>query len=196
MKSNRTLSCFFSFALGATILLLLTNCTTPGSQSPSSALCQIKDDNGNAIPAIFTGTTSVTHRGHAANHVVEVQKVETICCAGFDRIVVTCDGFHHPTYTVKYVPAPIEECGSGNAVPVAGNARLQVSLKPAQAHTDAGQPTITDRNRHLYCPNLKHFVLPCDFESDVQLVFGLNAKKSYRVVELQNPTRLVIDVKH
>jgi hypothetical protein len=27
-------------------------------------------------------------------------------------------------------------------------------------------------------------------------VFGLDSKKPYRVVELQNPTRLVIDVKN
>jgi len=195
MKPYRTRPSSFHFALGATILLSLAGCSTPGQQTPS-ALCQIKDDNGNPMPATFTGTTGVTHRGHAANHVVEVQKVETICCAGFDRIVVTCDGFHHPTYTVKYVHPPIQECGSGNTVPVAGHAWLQISMKPAQAHTDAGQPTITERNRHLNCPNLKQFVLPCDFEADVQLVFGLNAKKPYRVVELQNPTRLVIDVKN
>jgi hypothetical protein len=77
-----------------------------------------------------------------------------------------------------------------------GNAFLQISMDTAQAHTDAGQPTITDRNRHLNCSNLKQLVLTCDFEAKVTFVLGLNTKKPYRVVELQNPTRLVIDVKN
>jgi hypothetical protein len=69
-------------------------------------------------------------------------------------------------------------------------------MDTAQAHTDAGQPTITDRDRHLTCRNLKQLVLTCDFEAKVGFVLGLDSKKPYRVVELQNPTRLVIDVKN
>jgi hypothetical protein len=38
--------------------------------------------------------------------------------------------------------------------------------------------------------------LTCDFEGKVVFVLGLVSKKPYRVVELQNPTRLVVDVKH
>jgi hypothetical protein len=38
--------------------------------------------------------------------------------------------------------------------------------------------------------------LTCDFEAKVGFVLGLNSKKPYRVVELQNPTRLIIDVKN
>jgi hypothetical protein len=38
--------------------------------------------------------------------------------------------------------------------------------------------------------------LTCDFEAKVSFVLGLNSKKPYRVVELQNPTRLIIDVKN
>jgi uncharacterized Zn-finger protein len=35
---------------------------------------------------------------------------------------------------------------------------LQISMDTAQAHTDAGQPTITVRDRHLNCQNLKQLV--------------------------------------
>jgi hypothetical protein len=59
-----------------------------------------------------------------------------------------------------------------------------------------GQPTITDRDRHLNCRNLKELVLSCDFEAKLGFVLGLDSKKPYRVVELQNSTRLVIDVKN
>jgi hypothetical protein len=43
------------------------------------------------------------HQGHAASHVVLVQKAETACCNGFDRVVFTCEGFHNPTWKVRYV---------------------------------------------------------------------------------------------
>ena len=66
----------------------------------------------------------------------------------------------------------------------------------AQAHTDAGQRTITDRHHQLNCHNLKQLVLTCDFEAKIGFALGLGSKTSYRVVELQNPTHLVVDVKN
>ena len=39
-------------------------------------------------------------------------------------------------------------------------------------------------------------VLTCDFEAKVGFVIGLGSKTAHRVVELQNPTRLVLDVKN
>jgi hypothetical protein len=194
MKKSSIVLSFLSTLIGVGFLLALTGCATQG-HAPS-ALCRLTDDNGKPIPATFTGTLNPRHQGHAATHVVLVQKAETACCNGFDRIVFTCEGFHHPTWKVRYVHPPIKQCASGNNIGVTGNAFLQISMDTAEAHTDAGQPTITDRDRHLNCPNLKQLVLTCDFEAKVGFVFGLNAKKPYRVVELQNPTRLVIDVKN
>ncbi len=194
MRKSSTLPSSLSLVIGAGVLLALAGCATQGHEP--SALCRLSDDNGNPIPATFAGTLNPTHQGHAATHVVLVQKAETACCHGFDRIVFTCEGFHHPTWKVRYVNPPIQQCASGKNIAVAGNAFLQISMDTAQAHTDVGQPTITDRNRHLNCPNLKQLVLTCDFEAKVGFVLGLNSKKPYRVVELQNPTRLVIDVKN
>lgn len=194
MKKSLALSSFLSPLIGGVILLFLAGCATQGPTS--SVLCNLTDDNGNPIPATFAGTLNPTHQGHAATHVVLLQKAETACCNGFDRIVFTFEGFHHPTWRVKYVHPPIQQCASGNNIAVAGTAFLQISMDTAQAHTDAGQPTITERDRHLNCLNLKQLVLTCDFEAKVAFVFGLNLKKPYRVVELQNPTRLIVDVKN
>jgi hypothetical protein len=194
MKRSPILLSLLSTVIGVGTLLGLTGCAT---QAPApSALCTLTDDNGNPIPATFTGTLNPRHQGHAATHVVLVQKAETACCNGFDRVVFTCEGFHHPTWNVRYVHPPIQQCGSGNNISMTGNAFLQISMDTAQAHTDAGQPTITDRDRHLNCQSLKQLVLTCDFEAKVGFVLGLNSKNPYRVVELQNPTRLIIDVKN
>jgi hypothetical protein len=194
MKRSSTLSSFLSPIIGVGVLLSLAGCA---SQGPTpSAYCSLTDDNGDPIPATFTGTLNPSHQGHAATHVVLMQRAETACCNGFDRIVLTFEGFHHPTWKGRYVQSPIQQCASGNNIAVAGNAFLQISMDTAQAHTDAGQPTITDHDRHLDCRNVKQLVLTCDFEAKVGFVIGLNAKKPYRIVELQNPTRLVIDVKN
>src|SRR5919109_466374 len=99
MKTSSTLLNFLSPVIGVGLLLYLAGCATQG-QAPS-ALCQLRDDNGNPIPATFTGTLNPSHQGHAATHVVLVQKAETACCTGFDRIVFTCEGFHHPTWKVR-----------------------------------------------------------------------------------------------
>jgi hypothetical protein len=186
-------------------LAVMTGCQSPkpgGTAGPSqppkpSALCKIHDLDGPAIPATFSGTLNKTHKTRAANHVVQVNSVETACCQTFDRVVFDFEGIRlPPDYTVEYVTGPVSSCGSGQNIPVAGNAKLRIRFKTSQAHTDAGKPTITNRNRKLNCPNLRQLVVTCDFEGEVEVVLGLNSKKPYRVVELLNDSKLVIDVKH
>src|SRR5262245_2962491 len=149
------------------------------------ALCLLNDDTGNPIPADFAGTTGATSRSHAANHVNQVLKVEHACCQGFDRLIFTMDGIHEPTYTIEYAAAPFSDCGSGNTHNVAGQAFLKIKMTPAEGHGN-GQATLP-RDTSYSCPNLKHLSIICDFESDLTFVIGLNAKKPYRVLELQNP---------
>jgi hypothetical protein len=79
---------------------------------------------------------------------------------------------------------------------VVGHAKLRIAFDVAQAHTEAGQSTVSPRDRRLNCPNLRQLITTCDFEGKVEFVAGLDAMRPYRVVELQNPTRLIIDVKH
>jgi hypothetical protein len=177
-------------------LLILTGCVTPKAPEPS-VLCGIHDLGGPPIPENFAGTLNKTRRTRAATHVVQVNSVETACCPDFDRVVFDFDGLRlPPVYTVEYVDGPVAQCGSGQNVPIAGNAKLKITFDTAQAHTEAGQATITNRNRRLNCPNLRHLVLTCDFEGKVEVVLGLNAKRPYRTVELLNDSKLVIDVKH
>ena len=112
MKKSSTLPSCLSFV----IVVLLAGCATQGPAP--SALCHLNDDNGNPIPPSFAGTLNPSHRGHAATHVVLVQNADTACCEGFDRVVFTFEGFHHPTWKVRYVSLPIQQCGSGNNIAV------------------------------------------------------------------------------
>ena len=106
MKRSSILLSFLSAVIDACVLLSVASCATQGPAP--SALCSLTDDNGNPIPATFTGTLNPRHQGHAATHVVLVQKAEIACCEGYDRIVFAFEGFHHPTWKVRYVHAPIQ----------------------------------------------------------------------------------------
>jgi hypothetical protein len=45
-------------------------------------------------------------------------------------------------------------------------------------------------------PVLKELTIICDFEAQVEWVVGLAARTPYRIAELSEPPRLVLDVRH
>lgn len=160
------------------------------------SLCDLRNpQTGQTIPSQFTGTTGLVQRAHPLPQPAVLRSVETASCAGYDRVVFEFEG-GISGYKVEYVDRPIRDCGAGNVIPVAGDAWLKIHLTPAQAHTDAGQATVTDRNRVLNYPNARQLVDVCDFEGNVEWVLGVASPKRFRVVELPNPPRLVMDVKH
>lgn len=114
---------------------------------------------------------------------------------GWDRVVFEFDGAVVPGYRVEYVDRP-QHCGSGDAVQVAGQGWLEVRITPAQAHTEAGQVTVAQRETRLALPVLREMEQTCDFEADVTWVLGVASPNRYRVSELTGPARLVVDVKH
>jgi hypothetical protein len=113
---------------------------------------------------------------------------------GFDRVVLEFLGSGVPGYRVEYVDRPVHHCGSGDPVPVAGDAWLAITLRGTQAHTDQGQATVGQRERRLDMPIVKELEFTCDFEGVVEIVLGVSRPNRYRITELQNPTRLIIDI--
>jgi len=113
--------------------------------------------------------------------------------AEFDRVVFEFEGAQLPGYQLEYVDEAIQ-CGSGNPVTVAGKARLQVTFTPAKAHTDAGQPTVATRELRPALPVVQELERTCDFEGEVTWVLGNASPRKYRVMELREPSRIVVDV--
>ncbi len=126
---------------------------------------------------------------------VTLRDVRTARNEGFDRIVFEFEGTQVPGYHVEYVDSPVRHCASGETVEIAGQGWLQVRLQPAQAHAH-GQVTVAQRERKPALPVLQELELTCDFEADVTWVLGVKAPNRYRVMELREPTRLVVDVQH
>jgi hypothetical protein len=127
--------------------------------------------------------------------VVVLHDVRAAGQQGFDRVVFEFEGEDVPGYRVGYVDKAIQ-CGSGEPVELAGKAFLEVRMTPAQAHTEAGAPTVRNREWRLDLPVVKEIESICDFEADVTWALGLGSRKAFRVQTLENPARLVIDLDH
>ncbi|NTX09956.1 hypothetical protein HUA76_04070 [Myxococcus sp. CA056] len=114
----------------------------------------------------------------------------------FDRVVFEFEGTQLPGYRVGYAKEPVVQCGSGDPASLAGKGQLQVTFTPARAHTDAGQPTVATRELKPALPVLLELERTCDFEGEVTWVLGNKSVQAFRVLELREPTRLVVDVQH
>ncbi len=145
----------------------------------------------------FAGTTEpILRAGPSPPPVTILRAVRAAAHAGHDRVVFEFGAGPLPGYQVAYVDGAVHACGSGDEVKVAGAARLSVRLQPARAHDDTGNVTIAERRRRPALPALKEMTIICDFEAQVEWAFGLAARTPYRVIELAEPTRLVLDIRH
>lgn len=114
----------------------------------------------------------------------------------YDRIVFEFTPEARPPVHVEYIDRPVRSCGSGEVVPLAGDAWLLVKFTPAVAHTEEGHPTVGDRARSPNLSILKELKLICDFEADVSWVAGVSSPQRYRAFALMDPPRVVVDIGH
>lgn len=114
---------------------------------------------------------------------------------GFDRLVFEFDG-GHPAVHVEYVDKPVRACGSGDQLFPEGDSYLQIRLSGAQAHTDAGEATIPHQRETHTLSTVVETVPTCDFEGEVTWVLGVRSPEPYRVIRLDAPARLAVDVRH
>lgn len=156
---------------------------TPKDEAPAG-----KDD--------FEGTTGIIDKRKTLAASATLKAIRTGRHEGFDRIVFEFAGEEVPGYHVEYIDKPVRACGSGDVVPLAGDGWLQVRFEPARAHTDEGKPTLGSRELAPRLPNLLVLKSTCDFEGQVEWVAGVGSPNGYRVLELEKPSRFVVDIKH
>jgi hypothetical protein len=151
----------------------------------------------------FTGTTEPTNIDRPEHGISTLLDVRVAKHRGYDRIVFEFDSSKRdsmgvfeggvPGYRIGYPLIEVYQCGSGEPV-FAHGTPLVVQLLPAQAHTTEGKPTIQWRDSTFNLISVRRAQVICDFEADVQFLFGIQGTHPYRVLELDN--RLVIDVLH
>ena len=115
---------------------------------------------------------------------------------GADRVVFQFDAAAMPAWQAEYVDRPVQDCGSGDAVPVAGKAWLQVRFNGAQAHTAQGANSGGSLRRALPHAIARELVRTCDFEGEVTWVVGVARPNGFTARTMSAPYRLVIDISH
>jgi len=148
-----------------------------------------------ATPASTVGASrgAATHR---SGTVPILRAVRVGKQPGVDRLVFEFNTAGLPEWDVEYVDRPVRDCGSGDAVPVAGDAYLQIRFTGAQAHTEKGESTSGPRRRPLAQPIARELVRTCDFEGEVTWVVGVARPNPYTPRTMVEPSRLVIDIAH
>lgn len=114
---------------------------------------------------------------------------------GFDRVVWTFEeGL--PEWRLEYVDRPVRACGSGAVVPLPGDAWLEVKFEPARAHDDQGRLTAAAPGATPALDRVREVARTCDFEAMVVHVLAVESPEAFRVIELDGPPRVVVDVRH
>ena len=140
-------------------------------------------------------TTGVSERPRSgASGITTVRDVRVGRNTGFDRLVIGFGEEPVAGYRVEYGVLPLRSCGSGEPIPLAGQAALVVHLRSTQAHDDQGRVTIPQPDIAARMPVISQVKLICDFEGEVALGVGVVRARPYRVLVEQSPSRLIIDL--
>ena len=137
------------------------------------------------------GIVEVKREGQPATlHAVRAARAE-----GYDRVVFEFRD-RVPGYHLEYIDKPVVDCGAGDVKPIEGDAWLEARFYPAAAHTEAGEPTVAERELRPALRTVREIERTCDFEAVVTWVIGTASPNRYRAFELGSPPRLVVDVDH
>jgi hypothetical protein len=171
------------------------------SAAPGSSPALGKPDTSERWPGQAGGhgqefTAGIVEFRPAPREVALLTDVRAARHDGFDRVVFELGSGSAPGYHLEYIDRPVRKCGSGDVAPIAGDGWLEVRFEPANAHTPSGAPTIAKREQALDLEVVKELEQTCDFEAVVSWVVGVKRPNRYRVLTLNEPMRLVVDVKH
>lgn len=139
-----------------------------------------------------------TKSGPAASGFTPLTDVRTARHEGYDRVTFEFRG-PAPGYTVGYQERPILSDGEGAEVDVAGAAVLVARFEPSSsADYEADyEPVYTGPTR---IPGegstITEVVGTGDFEAVLTWAIGVEAELDFRVDVLEDPNRIVIDVRN
>lgn len=143
-----------------------------------------------------TWTTRPVARIHENSDLTRLRIVRAAKQKGFDRIVFEFTGAI-PNYTVEYHPSRFYDDDSGRrAIKIAGKTFVHVNLNSIPVDEDQLKFTegadFVPKGR-LKLPALWEIEAAGFFEGHYDFLLGLRSRRLFRVTELTNPARLVID---
>ncbi|MEI2819411.1 MAG: hypothetical protein V9E81_04015 [Marmoricola sp.] len=161
--------------------------STSTAPTPSDTAKPTADPTG---PAFVSGKSSGEGGELGATHVTNIRSATH---SGFDRLVVDFDG-PVPSWQADYATSFVYD-GSGEPVPIKGNAGLQVTIQ-ATGYDESSNPVYTGPQlQRPQFPTLRAWAVTGDFEGQFGIGLALNSTAPYRVFAVESPSRLIIDVK-
>jgi hypothetical protein len=155
------------------------------------------DDDASPTDEPFSGgRTPVQVVATPSMNQAQLKEVRAAEHTTFDRFTLEFD-IAPPGYKVEYVEPPILADPSGQEVTIDGTAFLQITIQGAVAdYLNTDDPYTGPDELNPGLPNLVEAELAGDFEAVLSWVLGVKEEADFRVLTLESPARLVVDVGH
>ena len=150
------------------------------------------EDERRPAPSTAPFRTDPVERSRRSRQAPELVSVQTAEREGYDRVLFTFEG-SMPGYQVRYV-ARVEDA-TGERLALRGPTFVAVAFEPARAHDPDGEATFPTATLTPGYPALRQVRFAGDFEGQVSFGLGVADRGGFRVSELRNPTRVVVDVR-
>ena len=166
------------------------------SESPTDGSSAPADDATEA-PLPFPANTDPDTQDPSADAALTVTDIRVGHHDGYDRVVFELGGTGTPGWRVEYVDHPVDD-GKGDVVAVDGDAYLQVMISGSGYPMDTGVDEYAGPNpvRAADDGEVEEVLLRGVFEGYTQAFVGVDdERRPFRVFSLEDPTRVVVDVR-
>ncbi len=195
-------------AAGLLAILLVTACAAPDEPAPEPDPLIRTDlpstemtaaDYGELEPSEmrFNSPWSRNTISNDANPEAPLRSLVDVRAAqsrGFDRVVFQFEE-SLPGYRLTLSHEAGGGCDGSGPVHEAA-AHLVVEFSGARAHDDAMMPLIGNSDMETGFPALAHATQSCDAEGTVRWILGMGTELEYRILEMRDAPRLVVDLRH
>ena len=172
-----------------------TPSATPAPSGSATRSPAVADTAARALPPFTDPSRGAT--AQPSGGPLTVVAVRAARHAGYDRVVLELAGRRpgRPGWQVRYVEEARQQ-GSGDLVPVRGDAVLEVLVSGIGYPFDTGQEEESDDLRPAGTAVVREVVLGATFEGQYEAFVGVSRRVPFRVFRLSDPTRVVIDLAH
>jgi hypothetical protein len=170
--------------------------TTTSSAAPAPDGDANGDTDGDGAPQPpFPANTEPDLQQASADAFGNITDIRLGRHEGFDRVVFDYEGAGTPGWDVRYVDQAASQ-GSGNAIDVAGDGTLQVTVTGVGYPPDTGVEEYSGPRRISIGETeiVTEVVFDATFEGTTVSFVGTETETPFRVYLLEGPTRIVLEV--
>jgi hypothetical protein len=173
-----------------------TESSEPPAETPTDDSTAPADESSDA-PVPFPANTEPDLADPSDGALLTVTDIRVGQHDGYDRAVLELGGTGTPGWRVEYVDRPVGD-GKGDVVDVDGDAYLQVMISGSGYPMDTGVEEYSEPNPVEGGGDgvIEEVRLLGVFEGYTQAFVGVDGEqRPFRVFALENPTRVVVDVR-